>query len=141
MTTRRFDVRVEEDDLWSFGVKADLLDTSKSQLMRALMALPVDILKDAEKAYGNDSRIVVLEVDRDSLKDLTRQVRAYGYHYNQAVKALNALNANDHLSKGKADFFRYSVTEQLDMVNQGYLDMNGTVRRLEKAARNGILSL
>ncbi len=87
---KQIHVRMSEEEISRAKGLAASLDMTLSDLIRLLVQLP------AEKAAGGASLIVI---DRVTAVKLSREMRRWGHHYNQAVHALNAiayyLRAND----------------------------------------------
>ena len=87
---KQMHVRMSEKELARTKKLAAALGVTVSNLIRILMQLP------AESIEGG-ARLVV--IDRTTAVKLSREMRRWGHHYNQAVHALNAiayyLRAND----------------------------------------------
>ena len=92
-----------------------------SDLVRTLLQLP-------DSALGQEGSLVVL--DRTTAVKLSREMRRWGHHYNQAVHALNAiayyLRANDMDS---AD-----VLEELDRTAEKLAAMQPGIEALRREA-------
>ena len=87
---KQIHVRMSEDEVARARALARSLDMTLSDLIRALLQLPAS-------SVGEGGNLVV--VDRVTALKLSREMRRWGHHYNQAVHALNAiayyLRAND----------------------------------------------
>lgn len=87
---KQIHVRMSEEEIARAKGLAASLGMTLSDLIRLLIQLPAD------KAESG-ARLVV--IDRTTAVKLSREMRRWGHHYNQAVHALNAiayyLRAND----------------------------------------------
>ena len=87
---KQIHVRMSEGEIARAKALAQDLGMTLSDLVRALLQLP------ASSVGGGDTLIVI---DRATAVKLSREMRRWGHHYNQAVHALNAiayyLRAND----------------------------------------------
>lgn len=87
---KQIHVRMSEEEIARAKGLAASLGMTLSDLIRLLVQLP------AEKAEGGMPLVVI---DRVTAVKLSREMRRWGHHYNQAVHALNAiayyLRAND----------------------------------------------
>ena len=114
---KQMHVRMSEKELARTKKLAAALGVTVSDLIRILMQLP------AESIEGG-ARLVV--IDRTTAVKLSREMRRWGHHYNQAVHALNAiayyLRANDMDSS--------DVIEELDRVSEKLAAMQPGVEAL-----------
>ena len=87
---KQIHVRMSEGEVARAKALASKLDMTLSDLIRCLLQLP-------DESIEGGARLVV--VDRATAVKLSREMRRWGHHYNQAVHALNAiayyLRAND----------------------------------------------
>lgn len=87
---KQLHIRMSEKEMARARRLADACGLTLSDLVRCLLQLPSDRI-------GEGVRLVV--VDRTTAAKLSREMRRWGHHYNQAVHALNAiayyLRAND----------------------------------------------
>lgn len=94
-----------------------------SDLIRVLLQMPSSSIEEG-------CRLVV--IDRTTAAKLTREMRRWGHHYNQAVHALNAiayyLRAND---MDAAD-----VTEELDRASDKLAAMQPGVEALRRSVED-----
>jgi hypothetical protein len=74
--------RLSEKDKLFFDSQAKLFDLTRSEYLRLLMQLPV-------VAPGDNVTGIVL--DTLTMLHISRELIKWGYHYNQAVHALNTL--------------------------------------------------
>ncbi len=118
---KQMHVRMSEKELARTKKLAAALGVTVSDLIRILMQLP------AESIEGG-ARLVV--IDRTTAVKLSREMRRWGHHYNQAVHALNAiayyLRANDMDSS--------DVIEELDRASEKLAAMQPGVEALRADA-------
>lgn len=118
---KQMHVRMSEKELARAKKLAAALGVTVSDLIRILMQLP------AESIEGG-ARLVV--IDRTTAVKLSREMRRWGHHYNQAVHALNAiayyLRANDMESS--------DVIEELDRASEGLAAMQPGIAALRADA-------
>jgi len=118
---KQMHVRMSEKELARTKKLAAALGVTVSDLIRILMQLP------AESIEGG-ARLVV--IDRTTAVKLSREMRRWGHHYNQAVHALNViayyLRANDMDSS--------DVIEELDRASEKLAAMQPGVEALRADA-------
>jgi hypothetical protein len=85
-----------------------------SRVTRALIQLPVTTVP----ADGDLKTVVVL--DSDSVPRIAREMRRWGYHYNQACHALNSLAY--YMVRGRIDYG--DCVERLEVIEEKVADMN-----------------
>ncbi len=101
--TRVLRVRVTDSEMASLRADAEALGTSVSSLVRSLCVLPREVAEAAVGASeGDGSALVRIVYDRSTYPRLLRQIRAYGYHVNQAVRALNTIALKNWMSQEDA---------------------------------------
>ena len=87
---KQIHVRMSEDEIERAKRLAADTGMTLSDLIRVLLQMPAS-------SVGEGGRLIV--IDRTTAAKLTREMRRWGHHYNQAVHALNAiayyLRAND----------------------------------------------
>lgn len=87
---KQIHVRMSEDDIERAKRLAADTGMTLSDLIRVLLQMPASSVSEG-------GRLIV--IDRTTAAKLTREMRRWGHHYNQAVHALNAiayyLRAND----------------------------------------------
>lgn len=87
---KQIHVRMSEDEIERAKRLAADTGMTLSDLIRVLLQIPAP-------SVGESGRLIV--IDRTTAAKLTREMRRWGHHYNQAVHALNAiayyLRAND----------------------------------------------
>lgn len=118
---KQIHVRMSEEEISRAKGLATFLGLTLSDLIRLLLQLP------AEKAEGEMPLVVI---DRVTAVKLSREMRRWGHHYNQAVHALNAiayyLRANDMDSS--------DVIEELDRASEKLAAMQPGVEALRADA-------
>lgn len=93
--THTLSFRLAEDDYQKLAERCRKAELSQSSYLRYLIRIP--IVGDVE--HGEDVRCIVL--DRKSLGKMAKELTRWGYHYNQAVRAMNTINY--YVAHGKAD--------------------------------------
>lgn len=93
--THTLSFRLAEDDYQKLVERCRRAELSQSSYLRYLIRIP--IVTDTD--HGEDVRCIVL--DRKSMAKLSKELTRWGYHYNQAVRAMNTINY--FVSNGKAD--------------------------------------
>lgn len=87
--------RLAEDDYQKLIERCHKAELSQSNYLRYLIRIP--IVGDVD--HGEDVRCIVL--DRKTLRHMSKELTRWGYHYNQAVRAMNTINY--YVAHGKAD--------------------------------------
>lgn len=87
--------RMSDEDRIQLLSQAEKLELSPSNYLRYLIRIPVGI-KDSEAA----KHCVV--VDTSTLEDLKSELTKWGYHYNQAVHAMNTIAM--FVRRGRVDY-------------------------------------
>lgn len=120
---KQIHVRMSEGEIARAKRLASSLDMTLSDLVRALLQLPADATRES-------AGLVV--IDRATAVKLSREMRRWGHHYNQAVHALNAiayyLRAND---MGAED-----VLEELDRASGKLAAMQPGIEALRREAES-----
>lgn len=87
---KQIHVRMSEDEVARAKALAKSLGMTLSDLIRTLLQMPAP-------SVGEGDTLIV--IDRTTAVKLSREMRRWGHHYNQAVHALNSiayyLRAND----------------------------------------------
>ena len=110
--TRRITVRLPTADLTALDARTDVLNASRSDYLRTLIALPVtlDLTSIRHATPGTESitrplgpnlaltrpvsqteSLAVQAITDSMLESISNEVRAIGVNYNQAVRALNRI--------------------------------------------------
>lgn len=108
--TRRVTVRLPTADLAALDARADALNASRSDYLRTLVALPVELdltsirhatpgTESLTRPLGPDlaltapggqtERFNIQAITDSALESISNEVRSIGVNYNQSVKALN----------------------------------------------------
>ncbi len=120
---KQIHVRMSEDEIERAKRLAADTGMTLSNLIRVLLQMPVS-------SVGGSGPLVV--IDRTTAAKLTREMRRWGHHYNQAVHALNAiayyLRAND---MDTAD-----VLEELDRASGKLAAMQPGIEALRREAES-----
>ena len=118
---KQIHARMSEGEVARAKALASKLDMTLSDLIRCLLQLP-------DESIEGGARLVV--VDRATAVKLSREMRRWGHHYNQAVHALNAiayyLRANDMDSS--------DVIEELDRTSGRLVAMQPGIAALRADA-------
>ena len=93
--THTLSFRLAEDDYQKLVERCREAELSKSKYLRYLIRIPVV----TEGEHAEDVPCLVL--DRKSLARISKELTRWGYHYNQAVHAMNSINY--YCAHGKAD--------------------------------------
>lgn len=128
--------RMTEEDRRLLDQNAERLELARSEVIRALLRLPIADQDDLAAVDGGD-RVVVIDVK--TMGRIKRELIRWGRHYNQAVKALNTIAmfvrnkgavdpqlAKEQLNKAtiELELVQGSVEEIKDMVH----DMHSSER-------------
>ena len=120
---RRVTFRMEGGDYDALCERCERAGLSKSEYLRYLVRIPLS----TEANAGDEHRILV---DRRALWAMSRELTKWGYHYNQAVHALNAiayyLRANDMDTS--------DVLEELDRTSARLAAMQPGIEALRREA-------
>lgn len=118
---KQIHVRMSEDEVARARALARSLDMTLSDLIRALLQMPAP-------SVGEGDTLIV--IDRTTAVKLSREMRRWGHHYNQAVHALNAiayyLRANDMDTS--------DVLEELDRTSARLAAMQPGIEALRREA-------
>ena len=82
---RRVTFRMEGGDYDALCERCERAGLSKSEYLRYFVRIPLS----TEANAGDEHRILV---DRRALWAMSRELTKWGYHYNQAVHAMNLIN-------------------------------------------------
>ena len=120
---KQIHVRMSEGEIARAKRLASSLDMTLSDLIRVLLQMPAPSVSEG-------GRLIV--IDRATAVKLSREMRRWGHHYNQAVHALNAiayyLRAND---LGAED-----VLEELDRASGKLAAMQPGIEALRREAES-----
>lgn len=107
-------VRVTPQERERLDAVAKRSHTTVSRVTRALIQLPVTTVP----ADGDLKTVVLL--DSDSVPRIAREMRRWGYHYNQACHALNSLAY--YMVRGRVDYG--DCAERLEVIEEKVGEMN-----------------
>lgn len=91
---RKMSFRMAESDYETLSRRCADAGLTRSEYLRYLIRIPLA----TEENAGAEHRIVV---DRKALLRLSRELTKWGYHYNQAVHAMNSINY--YVARGTID--------------------------------------
>ena len=110
--THTLSFRLAEDDYQTLARRCREADLTQSKYLRYLIRTPLVLGDD----HGEDVRCVIL--DKVSLRKISRELTRWGYHYNQAVHAMNSINyylvhgkAKENLLDGKAESIEIALMD------------------------------
>lgn len=110
--THTLSFRLAEDDYQTLARRCREAELTQSKYLRYLIRTPLVLADD----HGEDVRCVIL--DKVSLRKISRELTRWGYHYNQAVHAMNSINyyvvhgkADSDLLDGKAESIEIALLE------------------------------
>lgn len=92
--THTLSFRLAEDDYQKLVERCREADLTQSKYLRYLIRIPV--VTDGDHAED----VPCLVLDRKSLARISKELTRWGYHYNQAVHAMNSINY--YIVHGKA---------------------------------------
>ncbi len=121
--------RLSDSDRDLLRTQADKLDVKPSEYVRYLIHLPVE-------APGVASGAHCVVLDTNALSSMSRELTKWGYHYNQAVHAMNTIAL--FINRGRLDvnYFMASlddINEKLGEVNRGRQQIVYELAKLEEA--------
>mgnify|MGYP000087158174 CR=1 FL=1 len=116
---RRVTFRMEGGDYDALCERCERAGLSKSEYLRYLVRIPLS----TEANAGDEHRILV---DRRALWAMSRELTKWGYHYNQAVHAMNLINF--HARHGRVD--RDLVAESIPTIERELADVNAAAREM-----------
>ncbi len=111
----QLNLRISPEELARVKCLAQSCNLTVSDLIRALIQLPQDAVD------GNTRTLLV--IDTKTHARLQREMRRWGYHYNQAVRAQNTIAY--YLRRDKMD--AVDVLEVLEDVRLHMADLDGAV--------------
>lgn len=120
--SKRIFIRVSDAEYDGTRDLATSMDLTVSALIRLLLRLPASSIRNDKSA----DTFVVLGTKTAS--HLAREMRRWGYHYNQSVHALNSIA--HYLRLGEAD--AADALEALETVRGRTHELDGGVRALRK---------
>lgn len=83
----RITFRLADSDYESLAKRCEDAQMSKSEYMRYLVRIPILPEEGVEGCLGK-----YIVIDKRAMWKMSRELTKWGYHYNQAVHALNSIN-------------------------------------------------
>ncbi len=120
-------VRVNETEFQHLRKNSERLNTTPSALMRALISLPVEFQEEAVER--DDARSVVV-FDRAAIANLAKQIRMLGYHYDQAVHALNVIASRRFMRPEDAAHYMKKATSLLEDIEESRHELEADAHAL-----------
>lgn len=121
--THTLSFRLAEDDYQTLARRCREADLTQSKYLRYLIRTPLVLGDD----HGEDVRCVIL--DNVSLRKISRELTRWGYHYNQAVHAMNSINYYLVHGKAKEDL----LDGKAEIIEIALMDVNENAQRIAYA--------
>lgn len=123
----RIHLRLSEKEKLRLKKLAESKSMSMSDVVRVLIQLP------AESVPGETDFETIVILDKDTMGRMRREMRRWGYHYNQAVHALNALAY--YMRHGETDYMDAldaleNVSQKIDEMNIGVIELRNDVDKI-----------
>lgn len=136
---KRITIRLTNFERQKIQADAEKLGLSVSEMLRFLCSFQVEIFtEETAKKYGKNG-IKVLLIDASEIKQLKRQIRAWGHHYNQAVHALNIIQSKRFLSQEETRKYLNSAMDKLAGIETMKTGLETFVEGLDNEARGKVL--
>lgn len=120
-----------DDAEWSTMKDACVrLGVSCSDLVRFYISIPIEY---ADRLSSASDPIVA--VDRRAVLDLVRQVRAWGYHYDASLHALNIIAAKQFMRPDEAEALMRQAVEKLVAIDATRGTLEATAEALLDSSR------
>ena len=117
---RTLSFRLAEDDYRKLMERCRKAELSKSMYLRYLIRIPIICDETTEESTS------CIVLDKRSIRDISRELTRWGYHYNQAVHAMNLINF--HARHGHVD--RDLVAESIPTIEHELADVNAAAREM-----------
>lgn len=118
--THTLSFRLAEDDYQTLAKRCREAELTQSKYLRYLIRTPLVL----DESHGEDVRCVIL--DKTALRKISRELTRWGYHYNQAVHALNSINYYMVNGKVKQDL----LEGKAESIEVALLDVNKNAQRI-----------
>lgn len=118
--THTLSFRLAEDDYQKLAERCSKAKLSQSKYLRYLIRIPIV----TDQGHGEDVQCVVL--DRKSLRKMSRELTRWGYHYNQAVHAMNSINYYVAHGKASSDI----LDGKAESIECALMDVNDNAQRI-----------
>lgn len=125
---RTMSFRMDEGDFEILQAACEDLELSRSDYLRYLLRIPL-----AADGIEPPSRCIVL--DKKTFNQLSKELTRWGYHYNQAVRALNAIALHIRNGTLEEEWFAETlgkVRYELERVNSGRAELAEKIERLRE---------
>ncbi len=118
--THTLSFRLAEDDYRELAERCRKAELSQSKYLRYLIRIPIV----TDQNHGEDVQCIVL--DRKSLRKMSRELTRWGYHYNQAVHAMNSINYYVTHGKASSDI----LDGKAESIEMALIDVNDNAQRI-----------
>lgn len=118
--THMLSFRLAEDDYQTLAKRCREAELTQSKYLRYLIRTPLVLAEN----HAEDVRCVVL--DKLALRKISRELTRWGYHYNQAVHAMNSINY--YIAHGKAD--SKLLDGKAESIELALMDVNENAQRI-----------
>ena len=118
--THTLSFRLAEDDYRELAERCRKAELSQSKYLRYLIRIPIV----TDQNHGEDVQCIVL--DRKSLRKMSRELTRWGYHYNQAVHAMNLINYYVTHGKASSDI----LDGKAESIEMALIDVNDNAQRI-----------
>lgn len=118
--TRTLSFRLAEDDYQKLVERCRVSELSQSKYLRYLIRIPM--LAEAAKGEIPDGVVI----DRKTMRQMSRELTRWGYHYNQAVHAMNSINYYVAHGKATSDI----LDGKAESIECALIDVNDNAQRI-----------
>lgn len=125
-----FHVRLSDEEELDLAGKSSRLGLSKAALIRFYISVPIEY---TDRLLSSSDPIVA--VDRRAVLDLVRQVRAWGYHYDGCLHALNVIAAKRFMRPDEAEALMRRAVEKLVAIDATRGVLEATAEALLESPR------
>lgn len=126
---RWVNVRLSEEEYALLDANARKLGANYSELIRALIRTPIALGEGSAMATSYVGlRYPIAVIDAQHVDALTRQVRHYGHHYNQAVRALNTIASKRFMRADLAEGYMQRALMHLNAIDSQIGDVYWAAR-------------
>lgn len=133
--TTVFRFRLSEPEREALNANARELGVAPSVYARLVTTIPVRVIGVEEAALSDraTSAKTLLVYDRASIPQLLMQLRRWGHHYNQAVKALNTIAKKEFMRPEDTESVCRDAVRAIDKVAEAREMIEGRIDALEDA--------
>ncbi|WP_165047570.1 MULTISPECIES: CopG family transcriptional regulator [unclassified Adlercreutzia] len=118
--THTLSFRLAEDDYQRLAKRCREAELSQSKYLRYLIRIP--IVTEGEQA----DVVPCIVLDKKSLRRISKELTRWGYHYNQAVHAMNSINYYIAHGKVTSDI----LDGKAESIECALLDVNDNAQRI-----------